>query len=68
MRLNTSTVKQLCSTDEIEAEKKYKDPFKYVPTHTMIIARLVERIKINHDYEVEIKFRISVEQYMRIAA
>ena len=34
----------------------------------MIIARLVERIEINHDYEVEIKFRISVEQYMRIAA
>ena len=30
--------------------------------------RLVERIEINHDYEVEIKFRISVEQYMRIAA
>lgn len=37
MRLNTSTVKQLCSTDEIEAEKKYKDPFKYVPTHTMVL-------------------------------
>ena len=34
----------------------------------MIIARLVERIEINHDYDVEIKFRISVEQYMRIAA
>ena len=34
----------------------------------MIIARLVEQIAINHDYEVEIKFRISVEQYMRIAA
>ncbi len=34
----------------------------------MIIARLVERIEIGHDYEVEIKFRISVEQYMRIAA
>ena len=34
----------------------------------MIIARLVERIEINHDYEVEIKFRISVEQYLRIAA
>ena len=33
-----------------------------------IIARLVERIEINHDYEVEIKFRIRVEQYMRIAA
>ena len=31
----------------------------------MIIARLVERIDIGHDYEIEIKFRISVEQYMR---
>ena len=37
MRLNTSTVKQLCSTDEIEAEKKYKDPFKYIPTHTLVL-------------------------------
>lgn len=32
-----SGVSQLCSTDEIEAEKKYKDPFKYVPTHTMVL-------------------------------
>ena len=37
MRLNTSIVKQLCSTDEIEAEKKYKDPFKYIPTHTLVL-------------------------------
>ena len=43
--------------DEANAETKH-----------MIIARLVEGIEINHDYEVEIKFRISVEQYMRIAA
>ena len=43
--------------DEANAETKH-----------MIIARLVERIEINHNYEVEIKFRISVEQYMRIAA
>lgn len=42
--------------DEANAETKY-----------MIIARLVEQIEINHDYEVEIKFRISIEQYMRIA-
>lgn len=42
--------------DKANAETKY-----------MIIARLVEQIEINHDYEVEIKFRISVEQYMRIA-
>ena len=37
MRLNTSNIKQLCSTDEIAAEKKYKDPFKYVPTHTLVL-------------------------------
>lgn len=37
MRLNTSLVKQLCSTDEVSAEKKYKDPFRYVPTHTIVL-------------------------------
>ena len=37
MRLSTSNVKQLCSTDEIYAEKKYKDPFSYVPTHTLVL-------------------------------
>ncbi|EGQ26735.1 P4 family prophage LambdaSa04 [Sporosarcina newyorkensis 2681] len=37
MRLNTSNIKQLCSTDEITAEKKYKDPFKYVPSHTLVL-------------------------------
>lgn len=37
MRLNTSNVKQLCSTDEIYAEKKYKDPFGFVPSHTLVL-------------------------------
>ncbi len=37
MRLNTSNVKQLCSTDEINAEKKYKDPFSYIPSHTLVL-------------------------------
>lgn len=37
MRLSTSIVKQLSSTDEIEGEKKYKDPFKFRPTHTLIL-------------------------------
>lgn len=37
MRLNTSSVKQLCSTDDIYAEKKYKDPFSYTPTHTLVL-------------------------------
>lgn len=37
MRLNTSMVKQLCSTDEITAEKKYKAPFKYTPSHTLVL-------------------------------
>ena len=37
MRLNTAVVKQLCSTDEIQAEKKYKDPFQFVPSHTLVL-------------------------------
>ncbi|WP_418968468.1 phage/plasmid primase, P4 family [Alloscardovia omnicolens] len=37
MRFNTSNVKQLCSTDEIYAEKKYKEPFSYTPSHTLVL-------------------------------
>lgn len=37
MRFNTSNIKQLCSTDEIYAEKKYKEPFKFEPTHTLVL-------------------------------
>ena len=37
MRLNTSVVKQMCSTDEIFAEKKYKDPFSFAPSHTLVL-------------------------------
>lgn len=37
MRLSTAIVKQLCSTDEISAEKKYRDPFKFRPTHTLVL-------------------------------
>ena len=37
MRLNTSLVKQFCSTDEIFAEKKYKDPFSFTPSHTLVL-------------------------------
>lgn len=36
-RLNTSTVKQICSTDDIYAEKKYKDPFRFTPSHTIVL-------------------------------
>ena len=36
-RLNTATVKQLCATDEIYAEKKYKDPFSFTPSHTLVL-------------------------------
>lgn len=35
--LSTSTLKQLCSTDKITAEKKYKDSFSFIPTHTLIL-------------------------------
>lgn len=37
MRLNTSVVKQLCSTDDIFAEKKYKAPFSFTPSHTLVL-------------------------------
>ena len=37
MRLNTSNVKQLCSTDDVFAEKKYKDPFSFKPCHTLVL-------------------------------
>ena len=37
MRLSTSIVKQLCSTDQIKGEKKYKDPFDFKPSHTLVL-------------------------------
>lgn len=37
MRLNTATVKQLCSTDPINADPKYKDPFSFRPSHTLVL-------------------------------
>lgn len=37
MRLDTSIVKKLCSTDPILAEKKYKDPFTFTPSHTVVL-------------------------------
>ena len=37
MRLNTSLIKQLCSTDAVQAEKKYKDPFHFTPSHTLVL-------------------------------
>ena len=37
MRLSTSIVKQLCSTDIIKGEKKYKDPFDFVPSHILVL-------------------------------
>ena len=50
MRLNTSIVKQLCSTDEISAEKKYKDPFKFTPTHTLVLyTNHLPRVGANDD-------------------
>lgn len=36
-RLDDSMVKQLCSTDEIHAEKKFKAPFKFIPSHNLVL-------------------------------
>lgn len=35
--LDTAVMKKLCSTDDILAEKKYKDPFSFTPSHTIIL-------------------------------
>lgn len=35
--LSTSVMKMLASTDTIKAEKKYKDPFEFRPSHTLIL-------------------------------
>lgn len=37
MRLDTGVVKRLCSTDPIRAEKKFKAPFEFLPSHTTIL-------------------------------
>lgn len=37
MLLSTSILKQLCSTDLVRAEKKYKDPFDFIPSHTVVL-------------------------------
>ena len=36
-RLNTGTLKRLCSTDPIVAAKKYQQPITFVPTHTLVM-------------------------------
>ena len=35
--LDDGILKKLASTDEISAEKKYKDPIAFVPSHTLIL-------------------------------
>ena len=36
-RLSTSMLKQIASVDSIAGEKKYRDPFTFVPTHTTVL-------------------------------
>lgn len=36
-RLDTGTVKNLCSTDPIHAARKYKDPFEFIPSHHCVL-------------------------------
>lgn len=35
--LDTAIMKKICSTDEMYAEKKYKAPFSFTPSHTIIL-------------------------------
>ena len=50
VRLNTAMVKQLCSTDEIQACKKYKDPFHFSPAHQVVLyTNHLPRVGANDD-------------------
>ena len=37
MKLDTATVKKICSTDPIQAEEKYRAPFSFVPSHSVVL-------------------------------
>ena len=37
MRFDTAIIKKLCSTDPILAEPKYKKPFTFIPSHTVVL-------------------------------
>ena len=55
---------------EVSSLLSWADAFDQANNATkhMIISRLIERIEVGRDYEVKIKFRISVEQYTGTAA
>lgn len=36
-RLDVATVKALCSTDRLAANPKYKSPFSFTPSHTLVL-------------------------------
>lgn len=36
-RLDTATVKKICSTDKVHAEEKFKQPYDFVPSHTVVM-------------------------------
>lgn len=37
VRLDVSMLKRLCSTDPVHAEPKYKQPFTFMPSHTVVL-------------------------------
>lgn len=37
MRFDTAVIKKLCSTDPILAEPKFKKPFTFIPSHTLVL-------------------------------
>ena len=36
-RIDTALLKRICSTDPIHGEKKFKDPFAFIPSHTVVL-------------------------------
>ena len=48
--LDESMIKKMCSTDDIMACKKYKDPFYFKPSHTLILyTNHLPKVRANDD-------------------
>ena len=73
MRLNTSVVKQLCSTDPIFAEKKFKAPFSFEPSHTLVLyTNHLPKVAASDDGTwrrlIVIPFHAKIEGAMKVVA
>ena len=63
-RLNTTTLKQLCFTDKIHAERKFEATFKFTPSHILVIySKYKPEISANYtDFEEKLSLSHSTHK------